>query len=76
MTVKNVSCDVCKKTFKTKTYLKVHKRIHSGETPYKCEVCDKSFHQKGSLKTHMLIQSGKNIFNVMFVVNTLVIKVT
>ena len=28
MTGINVSCDVCKKTFKTKSYLKIHKRIH------------------------------------------------
>ena len=62
MIVKSVSCDVCKKVFKTKTYLKVHKRIHTEETPYKCDFCDKSFIVKGSLTKHMLVHSGKKDF--------------
>ena len=28
---KSMTCDVCRKIFKTKSYLNVHKRIHSGE---------------------------------------------
>ena len=47
----SVSCDVCKKNFKTKSYLKVHKRIHSEDKPYKCEDCDKSFIKKKFIKT-------------------------
>ena len=56
---KSIICDVCKKTFKRKFNLKVHKRIHTGVKPYKCEDCDKSFTQKGVLKRHMLVHSGK-----------------
>ena len=59
LNVKSIICDVCKKSFKCKSQLIVHKRIHSGQKPYNCEVCDKSFSQKNSVKRHMLVHSGK-----------------
>ena len=41
MVVKSVSCDVGQKPFKTKSYLKIYKKIHTGKIPYKCDTCDK-----------------------------------
>ena len=41
---KSISCNVCKKSFKSKHSLIVHKRTHLPYTkPYTCNVCDKSF---------------------------------
>ena len=43
MVDKNISCDICKKNFKIKSYLDVHERIRTGEKSFKCDVCDKRF---------------------------------
>ena len=59
---KHFVCNTCKKTFKTKSQMTVHKRIHSGETPYKCDDCNKGFTYKHVLKQHIFVHSGKNYF--------------
>ena len=59
---KQLSCNIWEKTFRTKSSLNVHKRIHSGEKPYKCDVCSISFTQKCTLTRHMLVHSGKKDF--------------
>lgn len=51
-------CDVCNKGFTLPWQLKIHKRIHNEQKPYKCQECFKSFTQSGNLKTHMRIHSG------------------
>ena len=39
-------CEICGKRFKSKYYLIVHNRIHSGENLYDCDKCDKNFLRK------------------------------
>ena len=56
------SFEICKKMFKTKSSLNVHKKIHSGVRPYTCGVCDNSFARKSDLTRHMLVHSGKKDF--------------
>ena len=46
-TNKSFECDVCKMVFICKSHLIIHKRVHSGEKPYKCEVCKKGLLRKG-----------------------------
>lgn len=49
----NFVCDICGRELTTNGGLKVHKRIHTGETPFVCEVCERPFARQWSLMTHM-----------------------
>ena len=46
---KIITCGDCKKGFKYKSHFNRHKRVHTGEKPFKCEICDKNFAEKGNL---------------------------
>ena len=45
-------CEVCDKELTSKQNLENHKRIHTGEKPFKCSVCDKAFNRQGTLNRH------------------------
>ncbi|KAK7070459.1 hypothetical protein SK128_002723 [Halocaridina rubra] len=57
MDAKQWECDVCKKSFTTKYFLKKHKRLHTGETPYACAECGKTFTFQQSYHKHILYHS-------------------
>ena len=64
-------CGICERTFKYKSQLTIHSRIHLGANPYKCDVCDKNFMLKSHLTTHKKFILKKSHTNVMCVIKVL-----
>ncbi|XP_059056024.1 zinc finger protein 431-like [Achroia grisella] len=60
---KPYTCDVCKKSFRTKKILKKHLITHSDERPYSCGVCGKSYKRKPHLKMHLMMHNGEKPFH-------------
>ena len=56
---KPFTCQICSKSFASKSTFKRHGKIHTGEKPYQCEICLKSFRNNYNLKEHRLIHTGE-----------------
>jgi len=48
---KNILCQICKKTFASLRYLKLHQKVH--EIEHKCKYCEKIFRQNCLMLTHI-----------------------
>lgn len=48
----SVQCSICFKAFKSKYYLKVHNRRHTGEKPFGCLKCGRRYYRKENLLIH------------------------
>lgn len=53
------TCEMCGKQFPSTKDVEVHKRCHTGETPYACDYCPKRFTQVSSLIRHKRIHTGE-----------------
>ncbi|XP_031169261.1 uncharacterized protein LOC116060041 isoform X4 [Sander lucioperca] len=51
-------CDKCEKTYSSRASLNVHRRIHTGETPYLCSHCGRGFRTSSGLDFHVRIHTG------------------
>lgn len=55
---KPYKCDLCPKTFTTKSVLKQHLLVHSGAKPFVCSKCGKPFNNYYNLQVHERIHKG------------------
>ncbi|KAL0985026.1 hypothetical protein UPYG_G00152010 [Umbra pygmaea] len=59
MSSKPLKCPDCGKSFRHRSVLTLHMRIHSKDKPYQCKVCNKSFRFSSYLQQHMIIHTGE-----------------
>lgn len=57
-----LECDICQRPFNDSYKLKVHRRTHTREKPFKCDTCDKSFIDSCNLKEHQKVHTGEKLF--------------
>lgn len=57
-------CDLCGRSYKTKSALTVHVGVHAGRDPFECPVCKKKFTQNGALSRHMPLHTGEKPYQV------------
>ncbi|XP_040177138.1 gastrula zinc finger protein XlCGF49.1-like [Rana temporaria] len=56
-------CLECEKSFKTKSELFQHHRVHTGEKPFVCTECGKCFQRKENLTAHIRVHTGEKPFS-------------
>lgn len=64
--VVNMNCEFCQKNFKSVSSLTIHRRVHTGETPFQCTFCSRAFKQNAHLEVHMRTHTGETPFKCEF----------
>ncbi|XP_053671589.1 zinc finger protein 75A-like [Anopheles nili] len=59
---KEYSCEMCDKTFRRKSNLIDHLRLHAQLKMYACDYCNKRFVQSGNLKAHLRTHTAEKPF--------------
>lgn len=56
---RSYKCSECGKSFRFRSVLELHMRMHSKDKPYQCKDCGKAFRFSSYLQQHLIIHTGK-----------------
>lgn len=59
-----VVCDICGKSYKTKSALSLHINVHTQKNAHECNICGRGFTQRGALVRHMPMHTGEKPYQV------------
>lgn len=59
ISILRLKCQFCGLQCQSRTILKRHTVIHTGEKLYKCDICLAAFNRKENLKRHMMTHTGE-----------------
>ncbi|XP_056640827.1 zinc finger protein-like [Diorhabda sublineata] len=59
---KSFKCDICLKSFSSRSGFRRHSLTHTGKKPIKCDICSVSFLWMSELKRHLLIHGREKLF--------------
>lgn len=57
---KKYRCDICRRSYMNKSYLKTHLFMHIGKRPFNCKKCHESFFVYSRLQKHIKIHTNEN----------------
>ena len=62
LTEKKFSCQICHRSYSTKSNLNKHMKIHDESKAFKCDICLKLFVSKADLNAHYRTHTGERPF--------------
>ncbi|XP_077550304.1 uncharacterized protein LOC144163282 isoform X2 [Haemaphysalis longicornis] len=55
-------CDQCGYRCSSRSYMRIHARVHTGERPFRCDQCPSAFTDPSNLNRHKRCHTGERPF--------------